>query len=96
VLIPHAIYAPAVLAYLGEGWHDDRRLRLMVTVSDDIWIRDYGPLTCIDKAAQRVMVDAIFDPPEMAFPNDDSFPARYAAHPHHHRRPVCPELPGAS
>src|SRR6185437_9420235 len=80
VLIPHAIYAPAVLAYLGEGWHDDRRLRLLVTVSDDIWIRDYGPLTCIDKAARRVMVDAIFDPPEMLFANDDSFPARYAAH----------------
>lgn len=80
VLIPHAIYAPAVLAYLGEGWHDDRRLRLMVTVSDDIWIRDYGPLTCIDKAVQRVMVDAIFDPPEMLFANDDSFPVRYAAH----------------
>jgi agmatine deiminase len=80
VLIPHAIYAPAVLAYLGEGSRDDRRLRLMVTVSDDIWIRDYGPLTCIDKAAQRVMVDAIFDPPEMGFTNDDSFPVRYAAH----------------
>jgi len=80
VLIPHAIYAPAVLAYLGEGWQDDRRLRLLVTASDDIWIRDYGPLTCIDKAGQRVMVDAIFDPPEMLFTNDDSFPVRYAAH----------------
>jgi agmatine deiminase len=80
VLIPHAIYAPAVLAYLGEGWQDDRRLRLLVTASDDIWIRVYGPLTCIDKAAQRVMVDAIFDPPEMLFTNDDSFPVRYAAH----------------
>lgn len=80
VLIPHAIYAPAVLAYLGEGWPDDRRLRLMVTVSDDIWIRDYGPLTCVGKDGQRVMVDAIFDPPEMPFTNDDSFPARYAAH----------------
>jgi agmatine deiminase len=80
VLIPHAIYAPAVLAYLGEGWQDDRRLRLLVTASDDIWIRDYGPLTCIDKAARRVMVDAIFDPPEMLFTNDDSFPVRYAAH----------------
>jgi agmatine deiminase len=80
VLIPHAIYAPAVLAYLGEDWHDDRRLRLLVTVCDDIWIRDYGPLTCIGKAAQRVMVDAIFDPPEMLFANDDSFPVRYAAH----------------
>ena len=77
VLIPHAIYAPAVLAYLGAG---DRRLRLLVTASDDIWIRDYGPLTCIDRAGQRVMVDAIYDPPEMAFANDDSFPARYAAH----------------
>jgi agmatine deiminase len=80
VLIPHAIYAPAVLAYLGEGWHDDRRLRLLVTASDDIWVRDYGPLTCIDKDARRVMVDAIFDPPEMLFANDDSFPVRYAAH----------------
>ncbi len=80
VLIPHAIYAPAVLAYLGEGWHDDQRLRLLVTATDDIWIRDYGPLTCIDKAAQRVMLDAIFDPPEMLFANDDSFPVRYAAH----------------
>jgi agmatine deiminase len=80
VLIPHAIYAPAVLAYLGEGWHDDRRLRLLVTASDDIWVRDYGPLTCIDKAGQRVMVDAIFDPPPTPFANDDSFPVRYAAH----------------
>ncbi len=80
VLIPHAIYAPAVLACLGAGWQDDRRLRLLVTVSDDIWIRDYGPLTCIDTAARRVMVDAIFDPPEMPFDNDDRFPARYAAH----------------
>jgi agmatine deiminase len=80
VLIPHTIYALAVLAYLGEGWRNDRRLRLMVTVSDDIWIRDYGPLTCIDKASRRVMVDAIFDPPEMLFANDDSFPVRYAAH----------------
>jgi agmatine deiminase len=80
VLIPHAIYAPAVLAYLGEGWQDDQRLRLLVAVSDDIWIRDSGPLTCIDKSAQRVMVDAIYDPPEMLFANDDSFPVRYAAH----------------
>ena len=80
VLIPHAIYALAVLAYLGEGWQDDRRLRLLVTASDDIWIRDYGPLTCIDKATRRVMVDAIFDPPPTPFGNDDSFPVRYAAH----------------
>jgi agmatine deiminase len=80
VLIPHAMYAPAVLAYLGEGWHDNRRLRLLVTACDDIWVRDYGPLTCIDKDARRVMVDAIFDPPEMLFANDDSFPVRYAAH----------------
>ena len=80
VLIPDAIYAPAVLAYLGEGWHDDPRLRLLVTASDDLWIRDYGPLTCIGEAGQRVMVDAVFDPPEMSFANDDSFPVRYACH----------------
>lgn len=81
VLIPDAIFAPAVLAYLGEGWQDDRRVRLLVTASDDIWVRDYGPLTCIDAAGQRVMVDAVFDPPPaMPFANDDTFPIRYAAH----------------
>jgi agmatine deiminase len=80
VLIPHAIYTPAVLMYLGEGWHDDRRLRFLVTATDDIWIRDYGPLTCIGRDGQRIMVDAIFDPPPAPFANDDSFPIRYAAH----------------
>lgn len=80
VLVPHAIYAPAVFAYLGEGWQGDRRLRLLVTFTDDIWVRDYGPLTCIGQGAKRVMVDAIFDPPPTPFGNDDSFPLRYAAH----------------
>lgn len=81
ILIPHPIYAPAVLAYLGEPWHIDKRVRLLVTAIDDIWIRDYGPLTCVDRAGQRVMVDAIFDPPpRMPYANDDTFPARYAAH----------------
>lgn len=81
VLIPHAIYAPAVLGYLGEGWQGHRRIRLLVTATDDIWVRDYGPLTCLGRAGQRVMVDAIFDPPPtMPSANDDAFPARYAAH----------------
>jgi agmatine deiminase len=81
VLIPDAIYAPAVRAYLGEAWHEDARLRCLVTASDDIWVRDYGPLTCLDGGGRRVMVDAIFDPPPaMPFANDDAFPARYAAH----------------
>lgn len=80
-LIPHAIYAPAVVAYLGEGWEANRQVRFLVTASDDIWVRDYGPLTCFDRGGQRVMVDAIFDPPPaMPFANDDAFPVRYAAH----------------
>ncbi len=79
VLIPHAIYAPAVLAHLGEDWHE--HVRLLVTRSDDMWVRDYGPLTCTDAVGERVMVDAIFDPPPaMPFANDDAFPTRYAAH----------------
>jgi agmatine deiminase len=81
VLIPDAIYAPAVLAHLGESWLGDPRLRLLVSRSDDMWVRDYGPLTCFDADGQRVMVDAIFDPPPaMPFANDDAFPVRYAAH----------------
>jgi agmatine deiminase len=80
VLIPDAIYAPAVLAWLGSSWPGDRRVRLLVTATDDIWVRDYGPLTCIDQAGRRVMVDAIFDPPPAPFALDDRFPVRYAAH----------------
>ncbi len=81
VLIPHPIYAPAILAYLGNGWHGDGRLRFLVAPNDDIWVRDYGPLTCLDERGRRVMLDAIFDPPpEMPFADDDALPTRYAAH----------------
>lgn len=81
VLIPHAIYAPGVVAYLGDEWHGNPRVRFLATASDDIWVRDYGPLTCLDRAGRRVVVDATFDPPPaMPFANDDAFPSRYAAH----------------
>jgi agmatine deiminase len=81
VLIPHAIYAPAILAYLGEAWQAHPQIRFLVTTTDDIWVRDYGPLTCLDEAGRRMMVDAIFDPPPaMPFANDDAFPVRYAVH----------------
>lgn len=81
VLIPDGIYAAAILAYLGEAWQADPRIRFLVTTIDDIWIRDYGPLTCLEETGRRSMVDAIFDPPPaMPFANDDVFPVRYAAH----------------
>ena len=81
VLIPHAIYAAAVLAHLGDEWAAHPRLRFLVAPSDDIWVRDYGPLTCVGSSGRRTMIDAIFDPPPaMPFVNDDAFPVRYAAH----------------
>jgi agmatine deiminase len=81
VLIPDPIYAAAILSYVGEQWRAERRLRFLVSAIDDIWIRDYGPLTCLDESGRRVMLDAIFDPPpQMPFANDDALPIRYAAH----------------
>ncbi len=81
VLIPDPIYAPAILAYLDEDRQVGSRLRFLVTASDDIWVRDYGPLTCLDTVGRRVMLDAIFDPPPtMPYANDDALPIRYAAH----------------
>jgi agmatine deiminase len=90
VLIPHRIYAAAILAYLGERWHGNSQIRFLVCPSDDIWVRDYGPLTCRDASGRRVMLDAIFDPPpKMPFANDDALPTRYAAH----RSIACRRLP---
>ncbi len=81
LLVPHAIYAAAIVAYLGEAWKADSRIRFLVTATDDLWVRDYGPLTCLDETGSRVIVDATFDPPPaMPFANDDAFPTRYAAH----------------
>jgi len=81
VLLPHEIYARAVLVYLGERWHGHPHVRFLVTATNDIWVRDYGPLTCLDSAGERVVVDPVFDP-GLAMPtdDDDAFPARYAAH----------------
>lgn len=81
VLIPDGIFAPAVRAHLIERCQTEPEVRFLVTANDDIWVRDFGPLTCLDRANRRVMVDAIFDPPpQMPFANDDTFPVRYAAH----------------
>jgi agmatine deiminase len=81
LLLPHEIYARAALVYLGEGWHGHPHVRFLVTATNDIWVRDYGPLTCLDSAGERVVVDPVFDP-GLAMPtdDDDAFPARYAAH----------------
>src|SRR3954447_19042202 len=49
VLIPDGIYALAILLYLGDSRPADKQLRFLVTATDDIWVRDYGPLTCVDE-----------------------------------------------
>lgn len=80
VIIPHRGWAATIRAVcdrLPIRWENVRFIHLR---TDDIWVRDHGPIIGIDPYGNRVAVDAIFDPLE-TYPqaDDDTMPARWGA-----------------
>ncbi len=84
VVVPTEQYAHAawLLLTLREKLGDSiDRVHFLVLPTDDIWIRDYGPLLGYDAAGQRVAVDLRYD--HMPFyPQtlDNAMPSRWATH----------------
>ncbi|MEM6282310.1 MAG: agmatine deiminase family protein, partial [Chloroflexota bacterium] len=78
----HPVWAQAVYLYLQQRGHTDMaRLQFYHLPTDDIWIRDYGPVVCLDENGNRVAVNMTYDPlPNYPQTQDDSMPRRWAAH----------------
>jgi agmatine deiminase len=66
---------------LQAGGVNMSRVRFLVTVTDTVWIRDYGP-RYIYEGNCRAIVDHIYNRPR---PNDDVFPAFFSSYKHHAR-----------
>ncbi len=89
VLIPSPLWAGAIWLWLTErGQAKLDNVRLLDLPTDDIWVRDYGPLIGLDRQGQRVAVSAIYDPLD-TYPQtrDNAMPERWAAH---RAMPCCP------
>ncbi len=86
VVVPSQWWARAVLAYL-QLTDGAPHVCFLITPTDDIWIRDYGPLSGRTTDGQPVLVDMIYRPlPRYPQTADDGFNRRYAAH---HRLPLA-------
>lgn len=82
VLVDHPLWAYAICAYLHERNRARReQVRFLVLPTNDVWIRDYGPIVGYDRAGQRVALNATYAVlPQYPQGDDDGMPARWAAH----------------
>ena len=89
VLVESLIWAQVIHTYLVTR---DRtrlaQLKFTVLPTDDIWVRDYGPIVCQSPAGAPVAVDATYAVlPHYPQADDNAMPRRWAAH---HHMPVRP------
>ena len=84
VLIPAPGWAAAIRMLLIErGQADLSRVCLLHLPTDDVWVRDYGPIVGLDAHGQRVTVSAVYDPlPTYPQTRDNAMPERWSAHNH--------------
>jgi agmatine deiminase len=82
VLVPSEMWARGVAVYLARrGYVNAQNLRFLVLRTDDIWIRDYGPIMSVSDDGQRVAVNPTYAVlPQYPQSDDNSMTARWAAH----------------
>jgi agmatine deiminase len=80
--VPAAAWASAAELYLkARGRAQMERVRFLLLPTDDIWVRDYGPIVGLDPDGRQVCVKAIFDPlPSYPQGRDNAMATRWAAH----------------
>ncbi len=85
VTVPTLMWAQAAWVYLQERGNltDDQlaNITFLIVPTDDIWVRDYGPIIGFDAQGHRVAVDARYVR-QKPYGNrdDDNMPVRWAAH----------------
>lgn len=81
VLIPDRVWALPITLHLDTRNVDRARVRFLHLPTDDIWVRDYGPVVGYDPHGQRALLSIVYDPlPNYDQRRDDAMALRYAAH----------------
>lgn len=86
LVVRSALWAAAARLYLLERGilspqQIAARVRFLVLETDDIWVRDYGPLVGLDASGAPVCIKPIFDPlPRYPQARDNAMALRWAAY----------------
>lgn len=81
VLIPHPEWALPVTLLLDSRGIERSQVRFLHLPTDDIWVRDYGPVVGFDAQGRRALLSIVYDPlPNYDQRRDDGVALRYAAH----------------
>jgi agmatine deiminase len=82
ISVPNPMWANAVRLFLEKrGRIALDKLRFLHLPTDDIWVRDYGPIVSLNDSGEQVCVKAIFDPlPSYPQEQDNTMALRWAAH----------------
>jgi agmatine deiminase len=82
ILVTHPMWAKAAHLFLSQrGKADLRRVRFLHLPTDDIWVRDYGPVVAQNEKGEQVCVKLVFDPlPSYPQQQDNSMALRWASH----------------
>lgn len=82
IVVCSPMWAKAARLYLANrGKINLDRVRFLILPTDDIWVRDYGPIVGLDERGEQVCVKAVFDPlPTYPQTQDNAMALRWAAH----------------
>jgi len=82
ICVPTSQWAQAVAVYLQtRGRMALERARFLHLPTDDIWVRDFGPLVGLDASGEQVCVKATYDPlPNFPQTRDNAMARHWAAH----------------
>ncbi len=82
ILVTHSIWAKAAYLFLSQrGKADLCRVRFLHLPTDDIWVRDYGPVVTQNEKGEQVCVKLVFDPlPSYPQQQDNTMALRWASH----------------
>lgn len=80
ILVTTPMWACAIWLYLSwRGIENIERVRFVLIPTNDIWIRDYGPIMAYDQAGNRVVVNATYAVlPEYPQADDNAMPEHFA------------------
>jgi agmatine deiminase len=84
IIVPNEWWARAVWAYLSERGHlgdNAHQVKFIIIPTDDVWIRDYGPMLGYDADGQRGGVKAVYDHlPYYPQGRDNAMPLAWSTH----------------
>ncbi|MBE2267081.1 MAG: agmatine deiminase family protein [Anaerolinea sp.] len=82
VLIPAPGWAAAIRVLLKQrGRANMGCVRILHLPTDDVWVRDYGPIVGLDEHGRQAVISAVYDPlPTYPQTRDNAMPEHWAAH----------------